>query len=105
MKDIHRARVPASTKFTRVKNLDTEKEGTVEDRLSQQFTVQYDDNTFGFLFYKDKGVTWTPLDEMKKVTGTGMTFTTGGSFAEFAQKFDDAIMMDILKAYPHKKGI
>ena len=49
------------TAFTRVKNLETESKGTVESRLSSQFTVNYDDGSFGFLFYKDIKITWIPI--------------------------------------------
>lgn len=44
--------------FTRVKNLETEKYGSIADRLSVQFTVNYDDGSFGFLMNKDRGVVW-----------------------------------------------
>ena len=53
------------TRFTRVKMKDSGREGSVAERLSSQFTVDYDDGSFGFLFYKDKGVEWEPLDEQK----------------------------------------
>jgi len=46
--------------FNKVYNLETKKKGEVVDHLSSQFTVQYEDNTFDFLFYKDEGVTWSP---------------------------------------------
>ena len=59
-------RKTAQFNFTRVKNTEFEKEGAVEDFLDTQFTVNYEDGTFGFLFYKDKGVTWEPLDESAK---------------------------------------
>jgi len=36
-------------RFTRVKNLEFNKEGSVDDVLSTQITVNYDDGTFGFL--------------------------------------------------------
>jgi len=52
-------------KFTRVKNLEFDKDGSVQDRLSKQFTVNYDDGSFGFLFYADEGVTWKGLEEAK----------------------------------------
>ena len=51
--------------FTRVKHLNLNKEGTVENALSEQFTVNFDDGTFDFLFYKDQGVTWEALDAQK----------------------------------------
>jgi len=49
--------------FTRVINLEFKKEGGVDEFLESQFTVNYDDGTFGFLFYKEKGAIWKPLDE------------------------------------------
>ena len=54
--------------FTRVKHLNLNKEGTVENALSEQFTVNFDDGTFDFLFYKDQGVTWEALDGQKHKT-------------------------------------
>lgn len=53
--------------FTRVKNLEYDKFGVVEDWLDSQFTVNYDDGTFGFLFYADCRDTWEPLDEIKGI--------------------------------------
>lgn len=58
-----RGRKQLAHNFTRVKNTEYEKEGSVDEYLDKQFTVNYDDGTFGFLFYADKGDTWTPLDE------------------------------------------
>lgn len=43
---------------TRVKNLETNKIGTVKDILSTQFTVDYDDGTFGFLVRSYKNINW-----------------------------------------------
>ena len=53
-------------RFTRVLNLEHNKEGTVYNFLDSQFTVNYEDGSFGFLFYKDKGTEWEPLDEWKE---------------------------------------
>jgi hypothetical protein len=38
--------------------LETGKLGTVRDELALQFTVDYDDETFGFQMKKWKGVDW-----------------------------------------------
>ena len=84
--------------FTRVKNTEMNKEGTVEDYLSKQFTVNYDDKTFGFLFYADKGVTWEPLDEAKQrhkaelISSKKLWATTAGFTT-----IDDDILMDLLE--------
>ncbi len=45
-------------KEKRIYDIDRTKYGTVKDVLSVQFTVNYDDGTFGFLFKNDYGVTW-----------------------------------------------
>jgi hypothetical protein len=50
--------------FTRILNTEFDKEGTVDQWLSKQFTVDYDDGTFGWLFYADKDVTWKALDHI-----------------------------------------
>jgi len=47
--------------FTRVKNHETGKEGTIKDVLSAQITVLYDDGTFGFLLFKYRGAQWEYL--------------------------------------------
>lgn len=47
----------------RVRNLEYDKEGTVEEDLSTQYTVNYDDGTFGFLIKRDKGATWKEIDD------------------------------------------
>jgi len=47
--------------LTRVKNKETNKEGTVVDILSSQITVEYDDGTFGFLMFKYMGAEWIPI--------------------------------------------
>jgi len=60
------ARKTPTKKFTRVKNMEFDKDGSVQDRLSKQFTVNYDDGSFGFLFYADEGVTWAGLEEAKQ---------------------------------------
>jgi spore maturation protein CgeB len=52
--------------FTRVKNLDTGKLGTVKDRLSTQFTVDYDDGTFGFLPNSYEDISWERVYEYNK---------------------------------------
>ncbi len=70
---ISRRKKKPTDNFTRVKNLEYDKEGTVAERLSSQFTVDYDDGSHGFLFYKDKGDTWRPLDQGKKKTSSGMS--------------------------------
>ena len=53
--------------FRYVLNLENNKKGTVVEHLSSQFTVDYDDETFGFLFYKDRDVTWTPTAHITRV--------------------------------------
>jgi len=54
---------PRSNKsFRSVLNKETKKKGDVIDHLSAQFSVQYEDGTFGFLFYKDEGVTFTRVN-------------------------------------------
>lgn len=66
-----RKKYPSKTKrgtFTRIVNTEFDKEGTVESFLSAQFTVNYDDGSFGYLFNKDKGVTWNPLDQREAKT-------------------------------------
>ena len=84
------------TNFTRVMNLEFKKEGEVAERLSKQFTVNYDDGSFGFLFYADKGDTWQPLDQPKKdedkITGWPDEYTTGKS------SFANWIVKDLQKA-------
>ncbi len=44
--------------ITRITNLETEVDGTVHSALSAQFTVDYDDDTFGFLLHRLYGVDW-----------------------------------------------
>jgi len=61
-----RRAVPKNQNFSRIKNTEFDKEGKVEEFLDTQFTVSYDNGSFGFLFYADKGDTWHPLDEGKK---------------------------------------
>ena len=48
--------------FTRVKDLDNNKIGTVLDRLSVQFTAEFDGKV-RFFFYNDKGLTYEPITE------------------------------------------
>lgn len=59
---VRRARVGAKDalvpEFTRVKNLARDKVGTVQDVLSTQFTIYYDDDSMDFLFMKERGVEW-----------------------------------------------
>jgi hypothetical protein len=50
-----------SRALTRVRNKETNKEGTVIDILSAQITVEYDDGTFGFLMFKYRGAEWEPI--------------------------------------------
>lgn len=52
-----------SRALTRVRNLETNKDGTVVDVLSSQITVDYDDGTFGFLLFKYIKVDWIPIQE------------------------------------------
>lgn len=52
--------------FTRVKDLDNNKIGTVLDHLSVQFTAEFDDNSVKFFFYNDKGLTYEPIKEKDK---------------------------------------
>ena len=56
--------------FTRVSNLEFDKEGRVEDFLDSQFTVEYDDGSFGYLFYRDENVTWKALNRGKRRLGS-----------------------------------
>lgn len=80
--------------FTRVMNLEFKKEGEIAERLSKQFTVNYDDGSFGFLFYADKGDTWQPLDQPKKgemiaEEVIGMRYSTGKTtFHSWIKKYD-----------------
>ena len=48
------------TFFTRVRDLENNKIGKVIDDLSVQFTAEFNDK-IRFYFYKDQGVTWTPI--------------------------------------------
>lgn len=48
--------------FTRVKDLENNKIGTVLDFLSVQFTAEFD-GTVRFFFYNDKGLTYEPIME------------------------------------------
>lgn len=58
--------------FTRVRNLDTGKKGTVVDILDSQITVDYDDGTFGFLMFKWLKVDWIIItEENNNETGDG----------------------------------
>ena len=51
-------RPPLKKSFRKVQLKDNNKKGEVVDHLSCQFTVRYEDGTFGFLFYRDEGVEW-----------------------------------------------
>jgi len=51
-------RPKAIRNFRRVLNLETQKEGDIIDHLSAQFTVHYENGSFGFLFYADEGTVW-----------------------------------------------
>jgi hypothetical protein len=44
--------------FTRVKNLARDKVGVVQDILSVQFTIYYDDDSMDFLFTNERGQEW-----------------------------------------------
>ena len=44
--------------LTRVRLLDNTRAGTIRDRLSKQYTVDYDDGSFGFLMKEDQGDVW-----------------------------------------------
>jgi hypothetical protein len=48
--------------FTRVKDLDDNKIGTVLDHLSVQFTAEFDGKV-RFFFYNQKGLTYEPIME------------------------------------------
>ena len=60
---MRRRNVMKSRALTRVRNLETNKDGTVVDVLSSQITVDYDDGTFGFLLFKYIKVDWIPIQE------------------------------------------
>ena len=88
---LYQARQPAkkrpTKKFTRVKNTEFNKEGSVQERLSKQFTVNYDDGSFGFLFYEDEGVTWVGLREWDGIIEAKPdNFRAGKSFSTFITK-------------------
>ena len=54
---------PSHSVKKRVRNLEYDKEGTVEEDLSTQYTVNYDDGSFGFLIKRDKDTTWKEIDD------------------------------------------
>lgn len=80
---LRRAQKPKQHWFTRVKNLEFDKDGTVDEFLETQFAVNYEDGSFGFLFYKDKGDTWRPLDEKKPTRKSKVTGARPGDFIQF----------------------
>lgn len=66
-----KVKCPVLTEFTRVKNLNNGKEGYIIDVLSAQFTVDYDDDTFGYLMKSDYKVDWDIIKEEKKEIDNG----------------------------------
>jgi len=58
-----RARPVLRENHTRVKNLYTDFEGTVESVLSTQVTVKWDTGVVGFCTYSDYGIDWTTVGE------------------------------------------
>lgn len=83
-----------TTSFSRITNMELNKDGRVDSFLDSQFTVNYDDGTFGFLFNKDKNVTWKPLNEKKRVKRRGSsqymaTTDTTSTFDSF--NFEQAV--------------
>lgn len=91
---------PVIHNFTRVKNTEYNKEGLVDEFLSKQFTVNYEDGTFGFLFYADKGDTWHPLDEKKKKSTRDSQMTRQGVRFDTLSKYSSGIILGEMKASP-----
>lgn len=74
--------------ITRVKNLDTEQEGTVRDVLSTQLTVDYDDGSFNFLFIADREVTWKSINDEEAASRTN-TLSAFNPLSDISIFFDD----------------
>ena len=88
--------------FSKIINIEFDKKGSVEEFLSKQFTVLYEDGSYGFLMYTDRDVTWKPLDEIPKkdrVKGSPHYWTKISNTAMFDVNFDTAndILADTLE--------
>jgi hypothetical protein len=92
--------------FTRVKNLEFDKEGEVTEFLATQFLVEFDDGTEDFFFYNDEDVTWKALDKSPEHTkkaeavndywdrllsSTPINTITTNAGLEMAQFFDEIL--------------